>query len=381
MASPRLSLRWQIAIWAVGFGLVFASLGFVGTAPLVQQAALRGSAAPMLALLAGLSALAGLALAFAVYALLVRTVARPADRLLRATERIGAQGGAPTLVAEEGPVFTRLGTAFDRMSGRLLEEQRRVEAQLDELRRVNRELTLARDAMVAQEKMAMVGRLSAGIAHEIGNPLAAILGYVEVAQTTPAGRGLAPMLERMEQEGRRIDRIVRDLLDFAKPRPADNLQPLEAELVARRAVRLVEGQGRFRGVAVSYDFAPGLPRVMANPHQLQQVLVNLLVNAADAMAGAGTLVVGARFDGRAVLLSVRDRGPGIDPAVLPRLFEPFFTTKDPGAGTGLGLAICHSLVQAIGGSIAARNHPDGGAVFEVRLPVVEESKAPPARIG
>lgn len=380
MASPRLSLRWQIALWSLGLGLVFAALAFVGTVPLLQQAAIRQRATQLLPLLAALSGLGAVLLALAIYALLVRLVARPADRLIEATERIGAASVADApLLSEQGPVFGRLGTAFDRMSARLLAEQERVQLQLDQLRAMNRALTETRDAMVRQEKLATVGRLSAGVAHEVGNPLAALLGYLDLLRLKPEARALAEYLERMEREARRIDRIMRDLLDFARPSRGLPPHPLQPGPLVERTLRLVSGQKRFRGVTLESHVEERLPLVRADEHHLQQVLVNLLINAADAMGGQGRIVVASVVDARSVALLIADEGPGIPAADLPHIFDPFFTTKEPGEGTGLGLSISQSLVESFGGTIEVRNRPEGGAEFVVRLPVVEVDHAPPAR--
>lgn len=370
MVEPGLSLRWQLAIWSIAFGLFFGALGFVAMLPLLRRAASLEGSGEVLPLLAVVSLLGAGLLSLAIYALLWRLVARPADRLLRATQRIASSAEGPIL-AERGPVLGRLGTAFDRMSARLVEEQIRVERQLEELRRINRELAETRDAMVRQEKLATVGRISAGIAHEIGNPLSAILGYVELLRSRQELLPWAEWFERMEREARRIDRIVRDLLDYARPTRSREPGPVDPGPAVERAIRLVSGQRRIGAVAIERAIPERLPLVLADEHHMQQVLVNLLVNAADAMGGAGRIEIAAAAEGDAIVLTVRDHGPGIAPADLPRLFDPFFTTKDPGAGTGLGLSICHALVESFGGTITAGNHPDGGARFTLRLPVVE----------
>ena len=371
MASPRFSLRWQLAFSALGTGLLFAALGFAAAVPLLLRAAERGRAEGLIGPLGALSFLAGIILSLVVYSLLVRLVARPADRLLDATERIGTQGDEGPLLSEEGPVLGRLGTAFDRMSKRLRNEQERTRAQLEELERINGELAEARDAMLRQEKLATVGRLSAGIAHEIGNPLAAMLGYLEVMRLQPEAKALADYLDRMEREGKRIDRIVRDLLDFARPSRVAAPHPVDLPPLLAQTLRLVRGQRRFRSIEIDTAVAAPLPAASADEHHLQQVVVNLLVNAADAMGGEGRIELTVAAKDEVIELTVRDHGPGMPTGDLPRLFDPFFTTKDPGEGTGLGLAICHALVESFGGSITARNHPAGGAEFTVRLPVVE----------
>ncbi len=331
----------------------------------------------------GLIALSSFALFLLIYTVLVRVVARPAERLLSATERLGRE--ETPLLSDQGPVLGRLGTAFDRMRERLDREHDRAEAKIIELERVNRALAEARDAMVRSEKLATVGRLSAGVAHEIGNPLAAILGYLELLKLKPSAPSVGDYVERMEREVRRIDRIVRDLLDFARPGRGGEIEPLSLRDCVERTVRLVSTQRRFRDVQVRVEGIPAeLPAVLADDHYLQQVLLNLLVNAADAMGGAGVVhlearVVEAKDDGRRraqdgplgarVRLEVRDEGPGIAADALPKLFDPFFTTKEPGQGTGLGLAICHSLVEAFGGRIHAANAPERGACFSIELRV------------
>jgi signal transduction histidine kinase len=295
------------------------------------------------------------------------------EAVLAATDRVGTE--AP-LLAEEGPVLGRLGVAFDRMGARLAEERRTVEAQVAKLRDANRSLAEARESAVRQEKLATVGRLAAGVAHEIGNPLAALLGYMTVLRGRPEARQLTPYVEPMEREAKRIDRILRDLLDFARP-SRGNAGPAMASLprTIERTLRLLEPQKRFHGVETHLDVPPDLPAVPADEHQLGQVLVNLLLNAADAMGGKGQVDFHAWVENGRVVLTMRDTGPGIPAEHLPQLFDPFFTTKPPGEGTGLGLAICHSLVESFGGTIAAANTPGGGAEFRIALPIAGENVA------
>ena len=436
MSDPaRLSLRAQLALWAAAVALLSSALGVAVLVPAVQRAAraqaeeeavafaqvLAGGivaacedapdrpacerrvasrlepgprAAPsaragsVLGLGLMLTGLNALGVFLALYAVLVRVVARPAERLLAATDRIG-QGDRP-LLAGEGPVLGRLGTAFDRMGQRLDEERTEVESRVAELRRVNRQLAEAKDAIVRTEKLATVGRLSAGVAHEIGNPLAAILGYLELLKLKGGG---GEYVERMEREVKRIDRIVRDLLDFSRPGARAEVGPVSPREVIERTVRLVEPQKRFREVAIRTEVAEDLPAVLAESHYLQQVILNLLVNAADAMDGKGEIELRCRVveaparagrragdlpAGPRVVLTVRDRGPGIPAAQLPKIFDPFFTTKEPGKGTGLGLSICHSLVESFGGRISAANAEGGGAELTLELRVATPEGASPS---
>jgi signal transduction histidine kinase len=220
--------------------------------------------------------------------------------------------------------------------------------------------------MLRQEKLATLGRLSAGVAHEIGNPLAALLGYVELLKVLPEGATLDEHLGRMEGELLRIDRIVRDLLDTARPHRPSEMQPIDAVEVAQGALRLLRGQPRLQGVDFVLD-APPHAAAWGDAHGLQQLLLNLLLNAADAMAGRGEVRLVLRAGDDAIELCVQDSGPGLADDVLARLFDPFFTTTEPGEGTGLGLAIAWSLAESMGATLKARNRPEGGAAFCVAL--------------
>jgi two-component system NtrC family sensor kinase len=215
-----------------------------------------------------------------------------------------------------------------------------------------------------------VGRLAAGIAHEVGNPLGAVTGYAELARDrvrTGDLSGAADFIARIGSEALRIDGIVRDLLDLARPaepalHPTDVAAPLEA------ALRLARMQPRFRSVTVDVALADALPPVLADARRLSQVFLNLLLNAGDATGGAGRVRVEAGRDGALVQVRVSDDGPGIAEADLPRIFEPFFTTKGSGRGTGLGLAVSQGIVESFGGELRAANGSSGGAVFTLVLP-------------
>jgi signal transduction histidine kinase len=330
------------------------------------------------------AAIGGIAVVVAVLvlalttALLFRGVARPLDRLLAAAARLGqaegeSRGELPFMGAQGEPggfALTRVAVAFERLAIAFEEERGRLAAKVTELTESNRALAEARESLLRTENLATVGRLAAGLAHEVGNPLGAITGYVELARThlpSDPHPDLVDALARISIAAQRIDGTVRDLLDFARP-ATPLLAPIDLMAAVDASVRLARVQARFKHVEVELDVPEGLPRVMADEHHLSQVLLNLLLNAGDAMGGAGQvrLVARAAQDGRVVLV-VEDSGPGILAADMPRVFDPFFTTKDPGEGTGLGLAISHRIMESFGGEIAARNGEGGGAVFELRF--------------
>jgi signal transduction histidine kinase len=264
--------------------------------------------------------------------------------------------------------------AFNEMAAQLRDERQALEDRVRELERTTGELHEAHDQLFRSERLASVGRLAAGVAHEIGNPLAAILGLVELVR----GGGLAQeeqdeFLRRVEKETERIQKIIRDLLDFARQERETETEEASADLgeVVEDAVRLVAPQKDLRRVDIERRLDDEVPRVRGSADRLTQVVLNLLLNAADAIEGDGAIRVEVRtIDGAPtkVELVVADSGPGIAPEVLGELFEPFVTTKPTGEGTGLGLAVCHAIVERLGGTIRAENAPEGGARFVVVLP-------------
>jgi C4-dicarboxylate-specific signal transduction histidine kinase len=268
--------------------------------------------------------------------------------------------------------------AFERLAAALGEERARLAAKVSELAAANGRLEAAREDLLRADRLATVGRLASGIAHEVGNPLGAIAGYAELARARLRdGRGAAEAeeyLARIGADAARIDAIVRDLLDFARPAPAA-LAPVEVRAALDAAVRLARMQPRFRDVEVDVELGAA-PRVLADERRLSQVFLNLLLNAGDAMGGRGRVRVSARaVPGGRLEIEVSDGGPGIAPEHLARVFDPFFTTKEPGEGTGLGLAVCHGIVASFGGALAAANAPGGGAALRLELAACPEAGA------
>jgi C4-dicarboxylate-specific signal transduction histidine kinase len=230
------------------------------------------------------------------------------------------------------------------------------------------------------DRLVMVGQLAAGVAHEVNNPLAFVksnLGFLQHALTrggTPPDMAeLCDVLDETQQGVLRIQQIVTDLRRFSREGPGSQEEAGVVEDALYEANRLASV--RLRGLGeVALELAPGLPPVRLGQRHLVQVLLNLLVNAADAVEAAlpprrAHVVVRARQGEGGVRLEVEDNGPGLSEEVLSRLFDPFFTTKPPGKGTGLGLALCREYVARAGGSLLAENRADGGARFILLLPV------------
>ncbi len=303
-----------------------------------------------------------------IYVALTRLIVRPVEDVTRASERLAA-GNLQTSVPIAGAAeVASLAVSFNRMAKELREERIELESRLRELERATNELHSAQDQLIRSEKLASVGRLAAGVAHEIGNPLAAILGLVELLQMGGLSSAeQAEFLTRVRGETERIHRIIRDLLDFSRPVAESSDARARLDEVVEDAVKLVSPQKDLRGVTIERRFEEGVPEVRGAAHELSQVVLNLLLNAADAVAGDGTILIEVTRDDDTVRLRVSDSGHGIPRELEDKLFEPFVTTKPAGKGTGLGLAVSQALIERLGGSISAHNVPRGGACFEVRL--------------
>ena len=217
------------------------------------------------------------------------------------------------------------------------------------------------------DKLASVGQLAAGVAHEINTPLANVMLVAESLRRRAPDPWTIARLDTMTDQIEVAARIVRGLLDFAR-RETPHVAELDLGSVARDSVEFLRGK-QSADVEVEERYPPAPVPVLGDRGQLMQVVTNILNNAYDAMEGKGSIWISVRTQGNRAELSVVDGGPGISPEVLPHLFEPFFTTKPEGRGTGLGLAICHGLVQSHHGTIVARNVPGAGAEILVSLPL------------
>ena len=316
-----------------------------------------------LRLLATLLGFVGLLVGIAVW-LLERGFVRRLERVDLALGVVGAEQEGPALLPEGGDAVGRVSAAVNRLAQRLRDERGRTRAQIVELEARNEQLREAREDLQRSERLASVGRLAAGVAHEVGNPVAALIGYAALMrERLQQGKDVAEYAERVEREANRIDRILRDLLDLARPREV-RLVPVDLRRAVSLARSLIEPQPVWRGVALHVELPQQLPQVLGEEHYVVQVLVNLFANAARAGARSVRMTAAAEKD--QLLLDLADDGPGLSPEALERLFEPFFTTAAPGQGTGLGLALCHATMERIGGGISARN-ADRGAVFTLRF--------------
>jgi len=312
----------------------------------------------------------------------------------------GAGASGPDTVHEPLPPdvaqdeLSRLQFAFEEMRQRLATAKVEIDAFTRELERKvetrTSELESAREQLYRSERLASLGRLAASVAHEINNPISGILNLSRLVLRLIDSGGIPPdrieevrgYLSQVTEETTRIGRIVSDLLSFARQtRP--RIEPTNLADLARRTLSLLSLKLRMRSIEAVLDASPGVPRVACDAGQVEQVLINLVMNAAEASPDGATVQVRLLNEAREgfVTLEVADRGTGIPPEHLARIFDPFFTTKEDGKGVGLGLAVAYGIVESHGGTIDVRSQAGHGTTFRVRLPVEGRATPPQGRGG
>jgi signal transduction histidine kinase len=348
--------------------------------------------------------------------LLSRTLVQPLENTIRVMQRV-ADGDLHQKVEPTGEnEVGLLARTFNTMAEKLKGHERALNEHVKSLQKMNHELKATQQEVIQSEKLASVGLLAAGIAHEIGNPLGAVLGYITMLE-----QGVAEphegkdYLKRMEKELLRIDGIVRDLREYSKPSPR-KIVPADLNEVVHDSVSMLKRQRDFRTIRFELLLEKPLPRVSVDPGQIQQVLVNLFLNAKDAMDCEGTLRVISRtthyacpklnkaagparreddppevdyrllrrtspaqkwpfLEGQGLVeIEVVDTGPGISEEDLPRVFDPFFTTKETGHGTGLGLSVSQRIIESFSGDIQIKSGPNESTRVRIRLPILEEGE-------
>ncbi len=280
----------------------------------------------------------------------------------------------------EGEIIGVIGVAKDlRETKWLLAEAAAAEAErakAHELGKAYKELKDLQSQLIHSERLACIGQLAAGVAHEINNPLGGILVYshllLEDLTTDDSKRA---NVERIIKEATRCKDIVKRLLDFAR-QPEPKVEPTSINVVLEETLSLVKDQALFHNIKITKKFHPWPPDIMGDKSQLQQAFMNIILNAAEAMDGKGNLILATRGvqDSRFLEIAITDNGCGIPPAHIKKLFEPFFTSKKAGHGTGLGLAITAGIIGRHKGSIEVESKVGEGATFTIKLPVRTKRK-------
>jgi two-component system, NtrC family, sensor kinase len=327
-------------------------------------------------LVAGIGVLVVLGITY----IITRSMIHPLEEMVRASNRIAAGDLDHSVSITSRDEIGILANSFNKMLasiktmkvelegwGRTLEEKVHTRTE---------ELVTVRTQMVQSEKLASIGRLAAGVAHEINNPLAGILTFSMLAlEDCDDDHPMKPSLEVIVKQTLRCRETVKGLLDFARQSSAAP-SITDVNSVFDKTLLLLENQTIFQNIKTVRNLEKDLPNVYIDPGELQQVVVNIVINAADAMEESGTLTIqtSSATQTQEVLIKIRDTGKGIPADILPLIFEPFFTTKKVGKGTGLGLSIVHGIITRAGGKIEAASSPQG-TTFTIRLPIApKESK-------
>ncbi|MCX7991475.1 MAG: ATP-binding protein [Proteobacteria bacterium] len=256
---------------------------------------------------------------------------------------------------------------FNEMMEKIESYKNKLEHNIEELKKINLALKSAQEEIIFSEKMATVGRLSAGLAHEIGNPLTSIMGYISYLKENAKSDEEREILDLIFRETERINRIIRDLLNFARSKNEGGVSVCNVRDVIEDIIRLLAPQKDFKNIELINNVSEG-KAVIFSTEELKQVLLNIIINAVDASRDGGKIQIDYQIEEDNFIISVTDEGGGIPDEIADKIFDPFFTTKPVGKGTGLGLSVAHSLVTKYGGKIYFKNY-DRGCIFFVRLKI------------
>ncbi|MBL8956210.1 MAG: hypothetical protein JNK82_35890 [Myxococcaceae bacterium] len=296
----------------------------------------------------------------------------------RLTELTDSLFALASLDFEKMPKVLNDGTLIDAAAGCVTMLAEELAAQLNARERhealLEQRVKERSEQLVQATKLAGVGQLAAGIAHEINNPLAVILGFAQgIERRLPSeSPELVKPVRSIVREALRCKKLVEELLTFSRVKKRGR-EPLRVEALISNTVPLLQARARAQDTHVSFEVAPGVPQVLGDPAQLESVMINLGVNALDALGHGGHVLFRVLCVGSNVEISVEDDGPGIPPGVRPHIFEPFFTTKEPGKGTGLGLSLSWEIVQQHGGTFDVETEVGRGTAMKVRLPRVAQA--------
>jgi signal transduction histidine kinase len=324
--------------------------------------------------------------------LIFRSIIRPINRLVRRAEEF-KEGEAFLLSFDtEHNEFDKLSRALNLMLRRLEDNKEELKEGISSLEKVNLDLRQAQEEIIRSEKLASVGRLASGVAHEIGNPIGVVLGYLGLLKGSDLKREeRRDFIDRIEKEIDRINKTIRALLDFSRPSKGE-LRTVSVHYIIDDMLAMLKPQPMMTDIKVILDHQAAKDTVLAEPDKLKQVFLNIVMNAIDAMEanqtkdGSQDKILSIRTsvisesqsdqreNGKTVHIEFMDNGSGIPAEDLNRIFDPFYTTKDTGKGTGLGLSVSLRIVEDMGGDIRAKSEKGKGATMTVILPLSEDSK-------
>jgi signal transduction histidine kinase/ActR/RegA family two-component response regulator len=300
----------------------------------------------------------------------VRRITQPLRELRDLAEAVGRGDFSRKIERFSNDECGELAEAFNRMTANL-------QASRSELEKAVETLKTTQAQLIQSEKLSAVGQFVAGVTHELNNPLTAVIGFADLLSSIETSEKSRHHLEVIARSARRCHKIVQSLLGFARQHEAER-RLVDINSSIGDALEIMAYDLRTSNIAVVKEFADGLPTIMGDPHQLQQVFVNIFGNARQAIEPFrrdGQITVRTHLAGAWVRIEFQDNGPGIRPDSLSRIFDPFFTTKPVGKGTGLGLSLSYGIIQEHGGKISAQSEVGHGALFLIELPVATQDPA------
>ena len=308
-----------------------------------------------------------LVIALLSFYVLSRRIVRPVKELIYVTERISNDEFPDDVDIGNVRELNQLSSALKTMYLQIRDSKEELRKNIEALEESNRVIQRTQKELTASDKLASLGRLSAGVAHEIGNPLSGILGYIEILNRS---KSLSEdeknrFVSNIKSETLRIDRIIKTLLDYAKPRDLE-ISSVNINEIINSTINLLRTQGLFNNLDLEINLDDTIKNIEADPHQISQVIINLLLNAKDALTDKGKILVKSiRNDDGGVDIFIQDNGSGIPREQIDKIFDPFYTTKDPGKGTGLGLSVSARIIQLFGGKISVDSTEGVGTTFKI----------------
>jgi two-component system NtrC family sensor kinase len=313
-----------------------------------------------------------------------RIYLRPIDRIIGQAEKYQENQNDIFTFRREDNELNRLSIALNQMLNRIADDKKKLKEAVTSLESANLELKRAQDEIIRAEKMASIGRLASGIAHEIGNPIGIVLGYIDLLkQSDLDDADKVDFLKRAETEIQRINTVIRQLLDLSRPKESVR-QLVAVHAILEDLTEVMRLQPIMKNSTLRFSGNAADDHVWANADELRQVFLNLLLNSADAIASGKRETPGridistenqtdiSPHDNSWFTISFSDNGCGIPSESIESIFDPFFTTKEPGKGTGLGLAVSYTIIEQLGGSITAESTVDKGTRITLRLPLFKE---------
>ena len=311
---------------------------------------------------------------------MVRRATEPVRQLRDSAEAVGKGDFSKRVEVKSGDECGELAWVFNQMTENLQRSRQQLEQTVDTLKTTQAQL-------IQSEKLSGIGEFVAGVAHELNNPLTSVLGFSELLAKADTNPQQKRHLEMIHKSAQRCHKIVQSLLSFARKHQPERKPSSVNELIAN-AVEFLQYQLRTSNIEVQTNLEPTLPLAMIDPHQVQQVFLNIINNARQAMEAhqpGGQIRITSEKNGPNLRISFEDSGPGISEKNLSKVFDPFFTTKDVGKGTGLGLSLCYGIINEHGGTITVKSRPGEGATFVIDLPAThsldQPAKRPPSNRG